>query len=142
MRIFQAFIKVLSFASLIKLLTLFLQSPNSIIREESLSLIICVFTLREEDAYLNYAKLTDLVQKLVYTNESDLKDKVRLIYPLESRISLWSFGDCFSQNEAAWLIPAVCRAGGRTYVLSRIVATSWFTAFYWFEPYIGIPSQQ
>lgn len=61
MRIFQAFIKVLSFVHLIKLLTVFLQSPNSIIREESLSLIICVFTLREDDAYLNYAKLTDLV---------------------------------------------------------------------------------
>ncbi len=84
MRIFQAFIKVLDFPHLIRLLTVFLQSPNSIIREESLSLIICVFTLREGDAYLQYAKLIDLVQKLVLTNESDLKDRVSL-FSLQNR---------------------------------------------------------
>lgn len=61
MRIFQAFFKIVDFSIIIQILLLSLQSSNSIIREEAISLILCVYVIREEEARLQYGKLVVLV---------------------------------------------------------------------------------
>ena len=65
MRIFQAFFKIVDFPNIIKILLTFLQSSNSIVREEAISLILCVYVIREDEAMLQYGKLVGLVEKLV-----------------------------------------------------------------------------